>query len=184
MKTRLIDSPVGWLATAATDAGVCLLEFTEPARLEPQLRKLRRLFDVTPVEGTNAHLDLLEEELRAYFAGALRDFTVPVVTPGTPFQQRVWAELLRIPYGETRSYEEIARAVSGVSAQRAVGRANGSNRVAIVVPCHRVVNKDGKLGGYGGQLWRKETLLQLERGLPFGLMPAATAPLPRPSSSS
>ena len=165
MKTRVMDSPIGPLATAATADGVCLLEFTEPARLEPQLRMLRRLFGVDPVEGTNAHLDRLEDELAAYFAGALRAFTVPVVTPGTPFQQRVWTELLRIPYGETRSYEQIAIAVSGVSAQRAVGRANGTNRVAVVVPCHRVVNKDGGLGGYGGQLWRKQRLLELEGAL-------------------
>jgi AraC family transcriptional regulator of adaptative response/methylated-DNA-[protein]-cysteine methyltransferase len=93
----------------------------------------------------------------------LTHFTVPVVMPGTPFQQRVWSELRRIPYGETRSYEDVARAVGVVSAPRAVGRANGSNRIAIVVPCHRVVNKNGQLGGYGGELWRKEALLRIER---------------------
>ena len=88
--------------------------------------------------------------------------SVPVAMAGTPFQERVWAELLRIPYGQTRSYEELARAVGAPGAQRAVGLANGSNRIAIVIPCHRVINKSGKLGGYGGELWRKKALLALE----------------------
>jgi AraC family transcriptional regulator of adaptative response/methylated-DNA-[protein]-cysteine methyltransferase len=159
---------------AATEDGICLLEFSTPERLASQLRRLERLFGREPQPGTNRHLDALARELAAYFAGALRTFTVPVLAPGTTFQQRVWAELLRIPYGQTRSYGDIACAVSGPQAQRAVGRANGTNRVAIVIPCHRVVNKDGTLGGYGGELWRKALLLRLEgaRG------PAAQAALP------
>jgi AraC family transcriptional regulator, regulatory protein of adaptative response / methylated-DNA-[protein]-cysteine methyltransferase len=160
---RTIDSPLGPLITAATPDGVCFLEFPGPQRLEVQMATLRRHVAGAPVEGMNRHLEQLHAELADYFAGTLTRFTVPLVTPGTPFQQKVWAELLRIPYGETRSYEQIARAVSGITAQRAVGGANGSNRIAIVVPCHRVVNKDGKLGGYGGELWRKEMLLGLER---------------------
>ena len=158
-----IDSPLGPLVAVAAPEGVCMLEFGEPARLEAQMTTVRRWFRRDAIEGEHAHLNHLREELREYFAGRLTQFTVPVVTPGTPFQQRVWSELLRIPYGETRSYEDVARAVGVVSAPRAVGRANGSNRIAIVVPCHRVVNKDGELGGYGGQLWRKEALLRIER---------------------
>ena len=140
-----------------------MLEFGEPARLEAQMTTVRRWFRSEAIAGENGHLNQLRDELREYFAGKLTHFTVPVVTPGTPFQQRVWSELRRIPYGETRSYEDVARAVGVVSGPRAVGRANGSNRIAIVVPCHRVVNKDGQLGGYGGQLWRKEALLRIER---------------------
>ena len=158
-----IHSPIGPLITAATSAGVCFLEFPGPERLDVQMATLRRYIAGEPVAGMNAHLEQLHAELAAYFAGSLTRFTVPLVTPGTPFEQKVWAELQRIPYGETRSYQEIACAVSGITAQRAVGRANGANRIAIVVPCHRVVNKDGKLGGYGGELWRKEMLLGLER---------------------
>jgi AraC family transcriptional regulator, regulatory protein of adaptative response / methylated-DNA-[protein]-cysteine methyltransferase len=94
------------------------------------------------------------------------------VAPGTAFQERVWAELQRIPFGETRSYEDLARTLGAPSAQRAVGRANGMNRIAILIPCHRVINKDGKLGGYGGLLWRKAALLHLERTGQF----AATLP--------
>src|SRR5262245_9094199 len=158
-----IDSPLGPLVTVANADGVCLLEFSEPGRIEAQMAMVRRWFKSQAVPGVNSHLDRLRDELRAYFAGRLKEFTIPLVTPGTPFQERVWSELKRIPYGETRSYEEVARAVGTASAHRAVGRANGSNRVAIVVPCHRVVNKNGQLGGYGGHLWRKQALLRLER---------------------
>src|SRR5207245_2176076 len=93
---------------------------------------------------------------------------VPLVYPGTPFQQNVWSGLLTIPYGETCSYEDLARVVGSPQAHRAVGTANGKNRIAIVIPCHRVVNKGGKLGGYGGGLWRKQYLLDLERSVKHG----------------
>lgn len=108
-------------------------------------------------------MKLLESELAEYFAGTLENFTVPLVFPGTPFQEIVWKELLAIPYGETRSYEELAAAVGVPKGVRAVGRANGMNRIAIVIPCHRVVRKTGELGGYGGGLRRKQFLLELER---------------------
>jgi AraC family transcriptional regulator of adaptative response/methylated-DNA-[protein]-cysteine methyltransferase len=160
---RRFNSPVGPLTAGASDAGICLLEFAIPARLDLQLEALRRTLRCDVIEGDHPHVAALEQELRSYFAGALNAFTVPVTAVGTPFQERVWAELLRIPYGQTRSYEDIAAAVGSAGAQRAVGRANGSNRIAIVIPCHRVVNKNGALGGYGGLLWRKDALLGLER---------------------
>jgi len=159
---QLLDSPIGPIAAAATAEGVCLVEFARPERLEPQLAELRRWFGSEPVDGSNPHLEQLKGELAEYFAGRRTQFSTPLVYPGTPFQQRVWNELLRIPYGQTRSYEELAAIVSSIKAQRAVGRANGTNRISILIPCHRVVNKDGKLGGYGGELWRKEFLLTLE----------------------
>ena len=109
-------------------------------------------------------LDRLKAELAEYFAGQRRSFEVPLHVSGSPFQERVWQELLKIPYGETRSYEDVARQTGSPDAVRAVGTANGSNRIAIVIPCHRVVNKGGKLGGYGGGLWRKQRLLGLEQG--------------------
>ena len=102
-------------------------------------------------------------ELERYFVGTLTDFTVPLVFRGTPFEERVWRALVRIPYGETMSYAQLAAHVDAPGAQRAVGRANGMNRISIVLPCHRVVNADGKLGGYGGGLWRKHWLLALEK---------------------
>jgi AraC family transcriptional regulator of adaptative response/methylated-DNA-[protein]-cysteine methyltransferase len=159
-----IQSPLGPLVTAANDSGVCLLEFTDRRMLETQFNTLKRLFSSAIVPGENDHLAKLKHELEGYFAGNLREFSVPLVYPGSPFQVRVWNELLRIPYGSTCSYEELAQRIGALSGQRAVGHANGANRIAIAIPCHRVVNKDGKLGGYGGGLWRKERLLELERG--------------------
>ena len=167
--TSTIASPIGPLYAGARDDGICLLEFTAPERLDPQLDVLRRTLGGTLRDGDHAHLRQLRGELAAYFGGRLREFTVPLVAPGTPFQERVWSELRRIPYGQTRSYEELACRVSTATAQRAVGRANGSNRIAIVIPCHRVVNKNGGLGGYGGGLWRKDVLLRLEGAGPAQL---------------
>src|SRR5262249_59463088 len=109
-------------------------------------------------------LDRLRGEIDQYFAGKLRRFTVPLTHPGSEFQRAVWSALLRIPYGETRSYEDVAKMVGDRAAVRAVGRANGQNRIAIVIPCHRVVNKSGQLGGYGGGLLRKQVLCGLAPG--------------------
>lgn len=158
------ESPLGPLVVGATDQAVCLLEFSDRRMLETQFKVLRKRFGAALLPGDNAHLKALKRELAEYFAGSRKDFSVPLAYPGTPFQEKVWAQLLKIPYGETRSYEDMARAVKSPRAVRAVGTANGSNRIAIVIPCHRVVNKGGKLGGYGGGLWRKQWLLDLERG--------------------
>jgi methylated-DNA-[protein]-cysteine S-methyltransferase len=108
-----------------------------------------------------------ESQLRAYFAGDLREFDLPLEPEGTAFQQRVWKELLKIPYGETWSYMEVARHIGAPSAVRAVGAANGANPIPIIVPCHRVIGASGKLVGYGGGLNLKRRLLALERGSLF-----------------
>lgn len=156
------DSPVGPLVAATTDEGVMLLEFGDLARLEEQAARLRRRFVGPLVVGDHPHLTHLGEELDAYFAGTLHEFTVPLVVRGTPFEELVWSALGNIPHGTTCSYADIARAIGSPNATRAVGSANGRNRLAIVIPCHRVVNADGKLGGYGGGLWRKKRLLEME----------------------
>lgn len=158
-----IPSPLGPLVAGATAEGVCLLEFTDRRMLEAQFATVHKVLDSPVVPGSNEHLDLLKMELAGYFDRSLRNFSVPLTYPGTAFQQRVWQQLLAIPYGQTRSYEDLAIAVGDKRAVRAVGRANGLNRIAIVIPCHRVVNKDGALGGYGGGLRRKQFLLDLER---------------------
>ena len=158
-----IESPVGLLLAGANSDGLCLLEFTDRRLIETQLATVGRKFSSAIVPGENRHTEKLRGELEAYFAGGLTEFSLPLIYPGSQFQINVWSELLRIPYGETISYEELARRVGSPSAQRAVGHANGLNRIAIVIPCHRVVNKSGKLGGYGGGLWRKQFLLNLER---------------------
>ncbi len=163
-----LRSPLGPLVAGATDAGICLLEFTDRRMLEAQFASVRKLFDAPVVPGSNEHLETLQGELAKYFDGSLRSFSVPLTYPGTQFQRRVWEQLLAIPYGETRSYEQIAVAVGEPRAVRAVGRANGLNRIAILIPCHRVVNKNGELGGYGGGLRRKQYLLDLERSAGAG----------------
>ncbi len=162
--TAWIESPLGPLVAGATSDGICLLEFTDRRMLDAQFAVLRRRFKCAIVPGENRHIVQLRKELAAYFKGLLKHFSVPLVYPGTDFQLRVWKELLRIPYGKTVSYEGIAKRMGSPSSHRAVGNANGLNRIAIVIPCHRVVNKSGELGGYGGGLWRKQKLLALEQG--------------------
>lgn len=161
-----LRSPLGPLVAGATSEGICLLEFSDRRMLEAQFATVRKLFRLPVTPGSNPHLEHLEREIEAYFAGTLQSFEVPLVYPGTPFQEQVWRQLLTIPYGETRSYEDLAIAIDNPKAVRAVGRANGLNRIAILIPCHRVVNKDGQLGGYGGGLRRKQYLLDLERTPP------------------
>jgi AraC family transcriptional regulator of adaptative response/methylated-DNA-[protein]-cysteine methyltransferase len=158
-----LDTPIGPMIAGATDKGVVLLEFTDRRMLEQQIGTLSRRFRTALAPGSHRHLARLRRELDEYFSGARTRFEVPVDAPGTPFEERVWRALQQIPHGETRSYEDIARLVGSPKAVRAVGRANGMNRIAIVIPCHRVVNKSGELGGYGGGLWRKRRLLHLER---------------------
>ena len=159
--TRLL-TPLGPMVAGATDEGICLLEFADRRMLETQVKRLGKWLNAVVAPGTHPHLEHLDRELARYFAGDLREFVVPQVVPGTPFQTTVWDQLCKIPYGETRSYEQLARTIGRPTAQRAVGRANGDNRPAIIVPCHRVVRSDGSLCGYGGGLWRKQYLLDLE----------------------
>jgi len=177
--TAWIETPLGPLVAGATSAGICLLEFTDRRMLEAQFVSLRRHFKCAILPGENKHILELRKELKEYFDGSRFQFHVQTVLPGTEFQLSVWKQLLKIPYGTTASYEEIARRIGSPGASRAVGHANGLNRIAIVVPCHRVVNKNGELGGYGGGLWRKQRLLELESGSrpqPNGGFAAVDAP--------
>jgi len=159
-----ILTPLGPMLAGATDRGICLLEFTDRRMLETQIKRLRNYLGASFLPGESPHFAPLQAELDAYFEGTLRDFTVPLVLTGTPFQEQVWEVLRGIPYGSTRSYQEQAKRISRPNAFRAVASANGDNRISILVPCHRVIGKDGKLVGYGGGLWRKQYLLDLERG--------------------
>lgn len=158
-----IETPLGPMLAGASEAGIALLEFADRRMLETQITRLRRLLGTPLVPGSSPFFERLADELRRYFAGDLHHFEVPLDLSGTPFQTRVWTVLLTIPYGYTRSYAEQAKAVGDPSAIRAVARANGDNRIAIIVPCHRVVGSDGSLTGYGGGLWRKQWLLDHER---------------------
>jgi len=157
-----IDSPLGEFVAVASDDGLCLLEFHDRRALPTQLAVVEKRHDAAIKAGTNEHLEQAAREIAEYFDGQRTEFDVPLDLPATPFQRTVWDELLRIPFGETRSYSWIAEKIGKPAGVRAVGRANGHNRVAIIVPCHRVIRSDGALCGYGGKLWRKEELLRLE----------------------
>lgn len=160
---RWLETPLGTMLALANDDGLCLLEFVDRRAIETQIMVLRRRLQVSVVPGESPHLDAIAGEVGRYFDGTLARFTVPLVMPGTPFQVSVWNALKKIPYGEHVSYAKIAADIGHPGASRAVGRANGDNRLAIVVPCHRVVRADGTLCGYGGGLWRKKWLLEHEQ---------------------
>ena len=160
---RWFESPLGPLLALANDEGLHLLEFVDRRGLERELQALRRRVPQHIVPGDHAHLESVGRELAGYFSGSSMRFTTPVKLDGSPFQRAVWEALQEIPPGETRSYADIATGVSKPSAVRAVGRANGDNKLVIIVPCHRVIGADGTLTGYGGGLWRKAWLLEHER---------------------
>jgi AraC family transcriptional regulator of adaptative response/methylated-DNA-[protein]-cysteine methyltransferase len=161
---RMLRTRLGPMLAGATDDGICLLEFTDRPMLPTQLAVLRHRLGRDVVAGRHPLLDRLADQLDAWFAGRRTGFDVPVVAPGTPFQERVWAVLRSLPAGTTISYEELAARAGRPGAQRAAGTANGANRLAILVPCHRVVRKSGEIGNYGGGRWRKAWLLRHEAG--------------------
>lgn len=151
----VIDSPYGALTLVAEDGALCGLYMTDQRHRPPE-----ESFG-TPDDGPFAEA---EEQLTAYFAGELKDFTLDLRLNGAPFQRAVWDQLRRIPYGETRTYGQLAAALGNATASRAVGLANGRNPIGIIVPCHRVIGASGGLTGYGGGLERKQRLLDFERG--------------------
>lgn len=161
---KIIETPLGPMVAVVHNDALVLLEFTDRIRLTEQMSRLSRWSPGTIREGPHPTLTLLEHELAAYFARDLKQFSVPILLHGTEFQVQVWNGLLSIPYASTLSYGDLADRVHRPDAQRAVGKANGDNRIAILVPCHRVVAKSGVLQGYAGGLDRKRSLLDLEQG--------------------
>lgn len=160
--TRL-ETPLGTMFSCATEKGICLLEFTDRKMLETEFKVLAKTLNATIIKGHSIYFDMLKQQLDEYFQGKRKEFSVPIFTPGSVFQQSVWQALQNIPYGETRSYKQQAIALSRHTAVRAIANANGMNRISILIPCHRVIGEDGSLTGYGGGVWRKKWLLDLER---------------------
>ena len=158
-----ILTPLGPMLAGATEEGICLLEFVDRRMLETQIKRLKKLLNAELVPGTNKHFDILATQLQEYFKKKRKHFDVPLQIPGTDFQIKVWDELMKIPFGITRSYKDQAIALNNPKAVRAVARANGENRIAIIIPCHRVIGSNGELVGYGGGVWRKQYLLELEK---------------------
>lgn len=163
LRADWIDTPLGGMIAIVDNEALHLLEFIERKALREGLHKLSQMVGGRIGLGRTAVTDRTEAELKAYFAGEKPLFSLPVRLHGTDFQRRVWQQLQKIPAGETRSYAQLAQEIGQPTATRAVARANATNRIALVVPCHRVIGADGSLTGYAGGLWRKEKLIEVER---------------------
>jgi len=161
--TTRIETELGIMIAGATNEGICLFEFSDRRMLNTEYKDLEKYLKTTIDEGDNFHFIALRQQLSEYFEGRRKEFTIPLVTPGTPFQQSVWKELTKIPFGTTRSYYEQSVALGKPESVRAVANANGMNRISIIIPCHRVIGSDGNLTGYGGGLKRKKWLLDHEK---------------------
>ncbi|MFN7010300.1 MAG: methylated-DNA--[protein]-cysteine S-methyltransferase [Allorhizobium sp.] len=163
-------SPVGDLVAVADGTHLRVLGFEAAGSPEDRLEHQRRHLGRAVNAAGNAVTREARRQIDAYFAGHCFDFTLPLAPSGSDFEQKVWAELLKVPLGETCSYGDIARNVGGMETVRAVGKANGANPIAIIIPCHRCIGSDGSLTGYGGGLWRKKLLLRHEGQMrPVGL---------------
>jgi AraC family transcriptional regulator of adaptative response/methylated-DNA-[protein]-cysteine methyltransferase len=158
-----IDTPLGAMIAVADDEGLRLLEFFDRRATERELSVLRKRLRTNVVPGKHRHLEAVRSQLADYFAGKDLKFNIPLAPVGSQFQLRAWKILQSIPVAETRSYSWMAKRLGDENARRAVGRANGTNMICIIIPCHRVIRADGTLCGYGGGLWRKKWLLDHER---------------------
>ncbi|MEZ4911522.1 MAG: methylated-DNA--[protein]-cysteine S-methyltransferase [Saprospiraceae bacterium] len=161
--TKTIHTPIGEMRLCATEKGLSILEFEDRASLPQTMDNVINGRDYTLQDGSNVHIEKAISELKRYFEGSLQEFTVSVDMIGTQFQIGVWESLLSIPYGMTKTYMDQAKLLKNVNGIRAVANANGKNKIAIIVPCHRVIGTNGALTGYGGGLWRKRFLLDLEQ---------------------
>lgn len=164
---KRIETPLGTMIACADENGICMLEFSDRKALPTELKEISKHFNANIVQGENPHFNTLEKELSEYFEGNRKEFTVSLSPVGTEFQKNVWEVLRKIPYGTTRSYQDQAKILGNPKAVRAVANANGLNKISIIIPCHRVIGSDGKLTGYGGGIWRKQKLLELEKSILF-----------------
>ena len=163
LKSTWLDSPLGKMIAISDEEKLYLLEFAERVRLEERIERLKIDMKFNIISGRSLVIDSIEKELESYFLGNLREFKTPIHLMGTSFQRMVWQELMHTPYGKTRSYLSQAEAMGKPTACRAVANANGCNNLAIIIPCHRIVNNNGKLGGYAGGLARKQWLIDMEK---------------------
>ena len=163
LKASWLDTTLGPMIAIASDTALYLLEFVDRRGLEREIKRLRDKTKSTIIPGKTDLIISIEKELALYFDGKLSHFKTPLSLLGSPFQRQVWNELLKIPPGETRSYLDIATTIGKPTACRAVALANGANQLAIIIPCHRVINANGALGGYAGGISRKEWLINLEK---------------------
>ncbi len=170
LATSTIKTPIGEMFCAATKKGICMLSFFQEKRIQKQIEKIQTFFDTQALPTENIYFEQLQKEMDEYFEGKRVDFEVPLQLVGTPFQQSVWKILMKIPYGETISYKQEAQLLKHEKAVRAVANANGQNMISILIPCHRVIQSNGSLGGYGGGLDKKRSLLTLENNYSFDII--------------
>ena len=157
-----ITTPLGPMMIGVTNDGLCLLEFTDRKMLETQIEVLKKRLNAEMITGKHSMIGKVETQLEEYFSGKRKTFDLPLVVPGTDFQLKAWNALTEIPFGTTRSYKQQADVVGDAKAVRAVARANGENRISIIIPCHRIIGSDGSIVGYGGGVHRKQWLLKHE----------------------
>lgn len=162
LRQSIIETPQGPMLVLADEAALYLLEFVGRKGLEAEIKRLHTRTKRTIIPGRTKITDLIEHELQHYFAGTLQIFTTPIIFVGSDFQKLVWWELQRIPFGQTKSYKEVASSICNKDAHRAVARANATNQLALIVPCHRVIATGGALGGYAAGVERKQWLLDHE----------------------
>ncbi len=162
------STKLGAMFAAATDKGLCLLEFTDRKMIESEFKDLQIRLDAVIIPGTNSFINLAKKEFQEYLDGNRKQFSVPIDAPGTEFQKKVWKILMKIPYGKTCTYLDQAKKLGNSKAVRAVANANGMNRIAVIIPCHRVIGSDGSLTGYGGGIPRKKWILDLEKQVSSG----------------
>lgn len=158
-----LTTPIGPMFICATEKGICLLEFTNRKMLETEFQDLQKRLKSLIITGENKHIKQAKKELEAYFDGKIKQFNVPIHPIGTDFQKIVWQSLMEIPYGTTTTYLKQAKSINKEKGVRAVASANGCNKIAIIIPCHRVIGSNGKLTGYAGGLERKQWLLDFEK---------------------
>jgi len=163
LKAAWIDTELGPMIAMADEAGLYLLEFADRRGLEREVERLRKRLKAAIIPGTTQITKKIEKELMDYFQGKKYQFETPLMLMGSVFQKSVWDALQKIPLGETRSYLDIANIIKKPTASRAVANANGANQLAIIIPCHRVINANGELGGYAGGISRKQWLIEHEK---------------------
>ena len=163
LKSAWIDTPLGPMVAVSDDSHLLLFEFVDCRGLEKEIEKLRNKTKSAIIPGNSFPIQSIIQEIELYFSGQLQQFKTPILMLGSPFQQLVWETLQTIPYGETRSYKQQAELLGRPESFRAVANANGANQLAIIIPCHRIINTNGELGGYGGGLDRKRWLIELEK---------------------
>jgi AraC family transcriptional regulator of adaptative response/methylated-DNA-[protein]-cysteine methyltransferase len=162
LKSSWIDTKLGPMIAIADEDSLYLLEFDDRRGLESEVERLKIKTKEAIIPGITDPIKSITLELESYFEGKLKKFNTPLHLLGSPFQKLVWDELMRIPYGQTRSYMAQAAAIGKATAYRAVANANGANQFAIVIPCHRIINSNGDLGGYGAGITRKQWLIEHE----------------------